>query len=138
MQMNQSINDCEERIKDLLKIYDNRLEDMRIENSKLVMDLKSQYNSLMQEWKIVLGIKQEIFKRFDNEVERIVEGNKDLLNRFDGYKKEFKLIKNILQYSSSILAVLFFYRSILGFMPFFLMTKGDILRCFLKMREKTV
>ena len=94
MQTNQSINDCEERIKDLLTIYDHRLEDMRIENSKLVMDLKSQYNSLMQEWKKVLGIKQEIFKRFDNEVEKIVEGNKNLLNRFDGYKKEFKLIKN--------------------------------------------
>ena len=94
MQTNQSINDSEERIKDLLTIYDNRLEDMRIENSKFVMDLKAQYNSLMQEWKKVLGIKQEIFKRFDNEVESIVESNKDLLNRFDGYKKEFKLIKN--------------------------------------------
>lgn len=91
---NESIKESEKRIKDLLQIYNDRLEDMRVENSKYIIDTKTQFNKMLNEWKNMSNIRDEIYTRFDNEVGNIIEKNKHLLNVFDDYKKEFKLIKN--------------------------------------------
>ena len=91
---NESIKESEKRIKDLLQIYNDRLEDMRVENSRYIIDTKTQFNKMLNEWKNMSNIRDEIYTRFDNEVGNIIEKNKHLLNVFDDYKKEFKLIKN--------------------------------------------
>ena len=91
---NESIKESEKRIKDLLQIYNDRLEDMRVENSKYIIDVKTQFNKMLNEWKSMSNIRDEIYARFDNEVGNIIDKNKHLLNVFDDYKKEFKLIKN--------------------------------------------
>ena len=91
---NENIKESEKRIKDLLQIYNDRLEDMRVENSRYIVDTKTQFNKMLNEWKNMSNIRDEIYTRFDNEVGNIIEKNKHLLNVFDDYKKEFKLIKN--------------------------------------------
>lgn len=91
---NRAVSQCEERIKSLLKIYDDRLEDMRVENGKYAIQLKTQSNSLASEWSKVMNIKNEILVQFEAKVQEMKKSNLDLLKNYEGYKKEFKLIKN--------------------------------------------
>ena len=91
---NRAITESEERIKNLMKIYDDRLEDMRVENGKYAIQLKNQSSSLSSEWNKVMNIKNEIYAKFENEVQEMKKSNTKAAKHFDGYKKEFKLIKN--------------------------------------------
>ena len=91
---NRAITESEERIKNLMKIYDDRLEDMRVENGKYAIQLKNQSSSLSSEWNKVMNIKNEIYAKFENEVQEMKKSNSEAAKHFDRYKKEFKLIKN--------------------------------------------
>ena len=91
---NRAVSDCEERIKNTFKIYDDRLEDMRVENVKYAVQLKNQSQNLASEWIKVMNIKNDIYAKFESEVQEMKNSNFGVLKSFDGYKKEFKLIKN--------------------------------------------
>lgn len=91
---NRAVSDCEERIKNTFKIYDDRLEDMRVENVKYAVQLKNQSQNLASEWIKVMNIKNDIYAKFESEVQEMKNSNLGVLKSFDGYKKEFKLIKN--------------------------------------------
>ena len=88
------IKESENKINDLFKVYDERIQDVRIENNKYSITVKNEFENLIKEWDKILNIKNEIFQKFDNEV----KFHKDIVNlvykKFDGYKKEFILIKN--------------------------------------------
>ena len=60
-----SVNDCEVRMKGLIHIYDERLVELRAENSKNLNELNEKYEKLSNE---VLDIKKEIYERIDTEV----------------------------------------------------------------------
>lgn len=91
---NRAVSECEERIKSLLKIYDDRLEDMRVENGKYAIQLKTQSNNLASEWNKVMNIKNEILVQFEAKVQEMKQSNLALVKNYEGYRKEFKLIKN--------------------------------------------
>ena len=90
----KSVNDCEDRIKNILKIYDDRLQDMRIENNKHAIEIKEEFEKMKVEWEKILQIKKDIYYRFDNEVSNMKESYNNVSLKFEGYKKEFNLIKN--------------------------------------------
>ena len=90
----KSVNDCEDRIKNILKIYDDKLQDMRIENNKYLVVIKDEFIKIKEEWEKVLQIKKDIYYRFDNEVSNMKESYNNVSLKFEGYKKEFNLIKN--------------------------------------------
>ena len=90
----KSVNDCEDRIKNILKIYDDRLQDMRIENNKHAIEIKEEFEKMKVEWEKILQIKKDIYYRFDNEVSNMKDSYNNVSLKFEGYKKEFNLIKN--------------------------------------------
>ena len=91
---NKSVADGEERMRSLLKIYEDRLEDMRVENGKYAVQLKNQSAAMTSEWGKVLDVKKEIYEKFDADDKAMKDSTSLLVRNYEGYKKEFKVIKN--------------------------------------------
>lgn len=91
--VDKKINESEERIKSLMKIYDDRLEDMRVENGKYAIMLKTNTENMMIEWKKIIDIKEDIYNKVNKEVDDMKGNIKEVSEKFEGYKGEFKVIK---------------------------------------------
>ena len=90
----KSVNECEFKIHELLKIYDEKMQNIRIENNKYFNQINEEFNKIKKDWDKILQIKKEIYYRFDNEVSNMKESYNNVALKFEGYKKEFNLIKN--------------------------------------------
>ncbi len=90
----RKINESEMKIYENLKIYDERMQNIRIENTKFIIDSKKEYNNLLKEWEKMIGIKNEIYIKLNNQMEKIEESNYSIYRKLEGYKKEFNIIKN--------------------------------------------
>ena len=90
----KSVNDCEERIKNLLKIYDEKLIDIRIENNHYSNNLIEEFDKMKKDWGKILDIKKDIYYKLDNEINNMKDTTNNVSLKFEGYKKEFNLIKN--------------------------------------------
>ena len=90
----RKVNESENQIYDNFKIYEERLQNIRIENAKFIIESKKQYENLLKEWEKMIGIKNEIFMEFNNQMVKFEESNNSIYRKFEGYKKEFHLIKN--------------------------------------------
>ena len=90
----KKINESELKMKSLLKVYDDRLEDIRIENGTYAIQLKNLCESLTKEWQGVLNIKNEIEVNLQTQVDIMKEDNEKVLMCFENYQNEFKGIKS--------------------------------------------
>ena len=90
----KSVNDCESRINDLLKTYDEKMQNIRIENNKYFNQIKEEFTKMKKDWEKILQIKKEIYYKYDVEVSNMKESYNNVALKFEGYKKEFNLIKN--------------------------------------------
>ena len=90
----KKINESELKMKSLLKVYDDRLEDIRIENGTYAIQLKNLCESLTKEWQGVLNIKNEIEINMQTQVDIMKEDNEKVLMCFENYQNEFKGIKS--------------------------------------------
>ena len=90
----KSVNDCEERIKNILKIYDERFQNVRVENSSYATNLEQYYKDLKEEFKKFINIKNNIYNKFNNEIYNMKKDNIQVVKIFGNYKKEFNLIKD--------------------------------------------
>ena len=90
----KSVNECEERIKNLLLIYDEKLTDVRVENQNYVKKLEQFYLDLKEEFKKLNHMKNGIYNRFSNEVYNMKRDNVQVVKLFSNYKKEFILMKD--------------------------------------------
>ena len=88
------IKDNENKFNSNLKLYDEIIYNIRLENNKYSINIKNEFENMCKEWEKVLNIKTDIFNKFDKEVKY----HKDIVNsvyrKFEVYKKEFNLIKN--------------------------------------------
>ena len=50
----KNVSDCESRIKNEWNIYDDKLQDIRLENNKYIIELQKKFNSLIIDWEKVL------------------------------------------------------------------------------------
>ena len=91
--VDKKINESEERIKSLMKIYDDRLEDMRVENGKYAIMLKKKTENMMIELDKVINIKEEIYQKVNKEIDYMKGNVNEVSEKFEGYKGEFKVIK---------------------------------------------
>ena len=92
--VDKKIHESESKFKELMQIYDDRLEDMRVENGKYAISLKTSSENMQNEWKNVINIKEEIFQKFNKEVNDLKHRENIVIQNFDNFKSEFKLIKN--------------------------------------------
>ena len=90
----KSVNECEERIKNILKLYDERFQNVRVENSSYAINLEQYYNELKEEFKKFVNIKNNIYNKFNNEIYNMKKDNIQVVKIFGNYKKEFNLIKD--------------------------------------------
>ena len=90
----KSVNECEFKINELLKIYDEKMQNIRIENNKYFNQIKEEFTKMKKDWEKILQIKKEIYYKYDVEVSNMKESYNNVALKFEGYKKEFNLIKN--------------------------------------------
>ena len=91
------INDMFEKnykeCKSMIDIVEERITDMRIENSRYAVELIGKSLNLTKEWDKIQNIKEEIMHEFNDKIHefRIVSNN--TINSFSEFKTEFNLIK---------------------------------------------
>ena len=90
----KSVNECEERIKGIFSIYDERLTEVRVENQNYIKKLEQFYLDLKEEFKKLNRMKNGIYNRFSNEVYNMKRDNVQVVKLFSNYKKEFILMKD--------------------------------------------
>ena len=102
------VDDCEQRLKSLIQLYDDRLQDARVENAHYSVGLEKKSEELSRLIKNVYEIKADIYKKLKDEVNNVKVDQKTLLRLVNSYKKEFGQIKDkFLQLSEFIRDVRF-------------------------------
>lgn len=90
----KSVNECEERIKSILLLYDDRIKDVRVENQNYAKNIEQYYKDLKEEFKKFINIKNNIYNRFNNEIYYMKKDNLQVVKIFGNYKKEFNIMKD--------------------------------------------
>ena len=90
----KSCNECEERIKSILPIYDDKIKDLRVENLNYIKNLEQFYKELKEDFKRLVNMKNNLYNRFSSEVFNIKKDNIQVVRLFGNYKKEFNLMKD--------------------------------------------
>ena len=90
----RSIAECEDRIRLLFDRVDERIRDTRVENANFMFNFQQTVDELKNEITNVGETKKEILKKFDEELLLIKIDNKNVVQTFGNYKKEFYIIKD--------------------------------------------
>ena len=90
----KSVNDCEQRMKSLIQLYDDRLQDTRVENAHYSIGLEKRSENLSILIKDMHELKRDIIKQFKEEVSNVKVDQRTLLRLITSYKKEFGIIKD--------------------------------------------
>ena len=100
-----SIEQCEERIKSILKIYDDRLQDSRVENSHYSMGLEKKNEQIRNEINKLSKIQEDLKKKYEYQLnereEKIKYYNNELLILNNKINKMDSLIKELLSHSGN-------------------------------------
>ena len=83
----------EKNCKDMIEIVNEKLMDLRIENSKYSIEIKNKYLDLNKEYENILNIKNEIYNKFDREINSFKNLSNNTISSFNEFKKEFGNIK---------------------------------------------
>ena len=90
----KSVSECEDRIKLLLDRVDERIKETRVENATFMFDFQKTIDDLNKELVKMGELKNELYKKFDDKVDEIKEDNKNVLENFGNYKREFYIVKD--------------------------------------------
>jgi hypothetical protein len=90
----KSVKECEERMQNKFTIYDDRLQDARIENAHYAIGLEKASETLQKELENLHVLKNELYDKVNKSVTEVKNDNVKLIKLFSSYKKGF----NVLQY----------------------------------------
>jgi len=85
--------DYEKNNKERYDAFEEKLNAMRIENGKYTYDLIKKTDDIKIDWEKLQKIKEEIFKRFDEEINKYSHTNNNLCKVFNSQRDEFKILK---------------------------------------------
>ena len=88
------LNDANNKFLERDKMYEERISSLRLENYNFSNNLIKKTEELNIQWDKLEHIKEEIYKKFDEEKIRFKKYTEYLLNSFNLQKKEFNLIKS--------------------------------------------
>ena len=88
------LNDANNKFLERDKMYEERISSLRLENYNFSNNLIKKTEELNIQWDKLEHIKEEIYKKFDEEKIRFKKNTEYLLNSFNLQKKEFNLIKS--------------------------------------------
>ena len=90
---NETCERNEKKFKEKFEELNERILEMRMENSKYCIELKAKSIDLSKEWDKMVKIKEEIHKEFGEKVEEMKKGNEFTVNSFNEVKGDFLRIK---------------------------------------------
>ena len=90
----KSVNDAEHRMKTLIQLYDDRLQDTRVENANYSIGLKKKSEQLSRLIENIYEVKKDIYKKLNDEVKDMKVEQRQLGRYFTSYKKQFTLIRD--------------------------------------------
>ena len=88
------VKELEKNIKSIFNVYDDRLQDTRIENANYAVGLERATDALKKELENLYIIKKELYEKVDSGIEEIKDDNTRVVKLFTGYKKNFHLIQH--------------------------------------------
>jgi len=89
-----SVKGCEDRMKNIFNVYEDRLQDARIENANYAVGLERATDVLKKELENLYVIKKELNERVENGILELKNDNARVVKLFSGYKKNFNLIQH--------------------------------------------
>ena len=90
----KTISVSENTLKDYISILEESIKNLRMENSKHVLNLINTFETIKKEWEIITEIKNEIYKKTNEEINKIKNQNIMVIHMFNNYENDFNLIKN--------------------------------------------
>ena len=88
------VKECEERMKSIYNIYDDRLQDARLENANYAIGLEKATEALKKELENLYVVKKELYEKVDNGILEVKNDNTRVVKLFSGYKKNFHVIQH--------------------------------------------
>ena len=88
------VKELEEKIHSIFNVYDDRLQDSRLENANYAVGLERATESLKKELEKLEIIKQELYEKVDNGIAEVKNDNTRVTKLFAGYKKNFHVIQH--------------------------------------------
>ena len=91
---NTCIKECEDRMKSIYNIYNDRLQDARLENSNYALGLEKATNTLKKELEKLFIIKKELYDKVDKGISESKNNNNNIIKLFSVYKKKYIVLEN--------------------------------------------
>ena len=88
------VKECEDRMKSIYNIYDDRLQDARIENANYAIGLEKATEALKKELQNLYIIKKELYEKVESGILDVKNDNTRVVKQFAGYKKDFKIMEH--------------------------------------------
>ena len=88
------VQEAEERMKSIYNIYDDRLQDARIENANYAIGLEKATEVLKKELENLYVVKNELYEKVDKCMQEVKNDNTRVVKLFSGYKKNFHIIQH--------------------------------------------
>ena len=88
------VKELEERMKSIFNVYDDRLQDTRIENANYAVGLEKATDVLKKELEQLYVIKKELYEKVDNGMQEVKNDNTRVVKLFTGYKKNFHIMQH--------------------------------------------
>ena len=86
----KNIKDC----KNMLEILDEKIRDVKVENVKYSVDIMKKTEEMNKKWDKIEKIKDEILGEFDIRSNEYKKLNNDTIEKFNEFKKEYKIIRD--------------------------------------------
>ena len=97
--VNNEITSSEEKIQSILKIYDERIQNIRIENTKNDMNIKKEIEELFKnirgQIEEINENKNDLFLKYNDLIEKSNQNNNDIMDLKEKYNKLSNYIKHI-------------------------------------------
>ena len=88
------INNLEEKIKSIFSIYDDRLQDTRLENASYAVGLERATETLKKELEKLEIFRRDLYEKVENGILEVKNDNTRVVKLFTGYKKNFHIIQH--------------------------------------------
>lgn len=88
------VKEAEERMKSIYNIYDDRLQDARIENANYAIGLEKATEVLKKELENLYVVKNELYEKVDKGMAEVKNDNTRVVKLFSGYKKNFHVMQH--------------------------------------------
>ena len=88
------VQEAEERMKSIYNIFDDRLQDARIENANYAIGLEKATEVLKKELENLYVVKNELYEKVDKSMAEVKNDNTRVVKLFSGYKKNFHIMQH--------------------------------------------